>query len=282
MYRFLLSRQWVLLTLVALLLIPAMVQLGFWQLHRHEGRVARNELISNSLDEAPIPMTRLSSPDEAPDPDDRYRPVTAAGSYDDAHEVLVRRRTGPDGSSIGYYVLTPLVQDDGTAVLVNRGWIPDGDEPTQTPEVPAAPGGELAVTGRLMSNETTETTGIKNLGGLPDGMVMMINSEERARDMGRPVVSGYMDLIETSPAPAGEPAQPTVLAPPDHTGIGAHFAYAFQWWLFAAGVPVGWFLLLRRERDDQHAAKRGVPAGPGEEGADISGEDAKAPAVAKS
>ncbi|MYS78038.1 SURF1 family protein, partial [Streptomyces sp. SID5926] len=38
MYRFLLSRQWVILTLLAVLLIPTMIKLGFWQMHRYEER----------------------------------------------------------------------------------------------------------------------------------------------------------------------------------------------------------------------------------------------------
>lgn len=28
-------------------------------------------------------------------------------------------------------------------------------------------------------------------------------------------------------------------------------AYAVQWWLFAAGVPIGWFVLARREVRDR-------------------------------
>lgn len=31
-------------------------------------------------------------------------------------------------------------------------------------------------------------------------------------------------------------------------------AYAIQWWLFSAGVPVGWVILVRRERRDRVAA----------------------------
>ena len=48
-YRFLLSRQWVILTLVALVLIPTMIRLGFWQMHRHDERSARNRLVSEAL-----------------------------------------------------------------------------------------------------------------------------------------------------------------------------------------------------------------------------------------
>lgn len=38
-------------------------------------------------------------------------------------------------------------------------------------------------------------------------------------------------------------------------------AYAVQWWLFVAAVPVGWIILVRREkRDREEAAAKGEPA----------------------
>ncbi|RMI34789.1 SURF1 family cytochrome oxidase biogenesis protein [Streptomyces triticirhizae] len=252
MYRFLLSRQWVILTLLALLLIPTMVWLGFWQLDRHEQRVARNDLISASLDAEPVPMAELTTADGGPAPDDRYRPVTATGVYDVAHQVLVRQRTNGDGA-MGYHVLTPLLPaDGGPAVLVNRGWIAAGQDLTEAPEVPAPPTGEVTVTGRLMADETTANTGVRDRSGLPDGMTMLINSDQREADLGQPMLGGYLELTETSPPDPAEPALEPV-PEPDHTGIGAHFAYAIQWWLFAAGVPVGWFLLLRRDANDRRA-----------------------------
>lgn len=61
-YRFVLTRQWVCLTLIALALIPAMIKLGFWQYHRHEHRVAQNELIASNLAAKPVPMTEVTSP----------------------------------------------------------------------------------------------------------------------------------------------------------------------------------------------------------------------------
>lgn len=63
MYRFLLTRQWVILTLLVLVLIPTMVELGFWQLHRHQHRVAQNALITQNLEAKPVPVSRLTSPD---------------------------------------------------------------------------------------------------------------------------------------------------------------------------------------------------------------------------
>ncbi|ARQ71424.1 SURF1 family cytochrome oxidase biogenesis protein [Streptomyces marincola] len=275
MYRFLLSRQWVILTLVALLMVPAFTWLGFWQLNRHEQRVERNDLIAASLAAPAVPMADLSSAGGAVDPDDRYRPVTATGVYDPGHEVVVRHRENDDGA-MGYYVLTPLVRADGSAVMVNRGWVAAGREVTRVPEVAAPPGGEVTVTGRLMADESTGSTGIRERSGLPDGMVMMISSQERADAMGVPVLGGYLELTATDPAPADGEAQPAPLPEPDHTGIGAHFAYAVQWWLFAAGVPVGWVLLLRREVQDQRRADAKAAAG----GGDGAGGPAREPAAA--
>lgn len=34
-----------------------------------------------------------------------------------------------------------------------------------------------------------------------------------------------------------------------------HMGYAIQWWLFTAMVPVGWVILVRRERRERLAAR---------------------------
>lgn len=133
-YRFVLTRQWVCLTLVALALIPAMIKLGFWQFHRHEHRVAQNELIETSLRAQPVPVTGLTSPGHVVPRSDYWRTVTATGTYDSAHEVVVRMRTSDD-DKVGFHVLTPLVLADGRAVLVNRGWVPGGGDPDAYPAV---------------------------------------------------------------------------------------------------------------------------------------------------
>ena len=255
-FRFLLSRQWVLLTLLALALIPTMVELGFWQLHRHQERVAHNELIARSLAAPTVPVTQLTGVGRDPDRDDWFRSVTATGRYDSANEVVVRQRTASDGRTIGYFVLSPLVRADGSVLLVNRGWIPAGGDLTQFPDVPPPPEGKVTVTGRIMADETTAASGIKDKPGLPDRQVMLINSDKRAAALDRPVLGGHVQLTASSPEPGGEP--PERLAEPEHDSIGAHMAYAVQWWLFAAAVPVGWVVLVRRElRDRAHGHGRG-------------------------
>jgi cytochrome oxidase assembly protein ShyY1 len=249
-YRFLLNRQWVILTLVGLALIPTMIRLGFWQLHRHEHRVAQNQLIGDNLGAPPVAVDKLTSPGRTVPRDDTWRTVTATGAYDTVHEVVVRQRTGSDEQSIGYFVLTPLLLRDGRAVLVNRGWIPAGADLTTFPKVPTAPTGKVTVTGRLKADETTGNSGLKDKKGLPPRQVTLINSEQQAKNLPRPVLGGFIELTGSSPKGT---EQPQPVPAPDHSDIGPHMAYAIQWWLFSAGVPVGWIVLVRRERRDLSA-----------------------------
>ncbi|MFD3541187.1 SURF1 family protein [Streptomyces sp. NPDC058662] len=253
MYRFVLTRQWVCLTLIALVLIPVMAKLGFWQFHRHEHRVAQNQLIEANLKAEPVPVTEVTSPGHRVPRADFWRAVTATGTYDTAHEVVVRMRTSAD-DKVGFHVVTPLVLGDGRAVLVNRGWVPGGGDPRAYPSVPAAPSGEVTVSGRLKADETSGGSGIKDRTGLPDRQVMLINSGRQAQSLGRPVLGGYLELTAPPTADGG----PEPVPEPDHDSIGAHMAYAVQWWLFAASVPVGWIVLVRREKRDREEAAAGA------------------------
>ncbi|MFD0311723.1 SURF1 family protein [Streptomyces sp. NPDC127119] len=264
MYRFLLSRQWVILTLIMLALIPTMIELGFWQLHRHEHKVALNRVISDSLSAKPVPAESLTAPGQAFKHENLYRRVTAKGTFDTADEVVVRRRTNSD-EEVGFHVLTPFVLDDGRLLMVNRGWIPADGAQTEFPRIPAPARGETTVTGRLMADETSGGSGIKDVSGLPDRMVMLINSEQQAKALGRQVLGGYVEL--TAPEPKGD--VPELIGAPNHSDIGPHMAYAVQWWLFAAGVPVGFVILARRERRDRAEAAAEAESTPATEPATV-------------
>ncbi|MER6469884.1 SURF1 family cytochrome oxidase biogenesis protein [Streptomyces collinus] len=254
-YRFLLSRQWVILTLVAIALIPAMTRLGFWQQHRYEERTARNDLVSRALHAEPVPVERLTSPGHAVSRTERYRTVTATGTFDTAREVVVRRRTSSDGE-VGFHVLTPFVLPDKKVLLVNRGWIPANGAQTDFPRIPAPPAGRTTVSGRLMADETTAASGIKNVKGLPDRQIMLINSAEEARRLGAQVLGGYVEQT----APGAEGGSPEQISDPGSEDAPLNYAYMLQWWLFAAAVPVGWWFLVRRElRDREEAAAEHDP-----------------------
>jgi cytochrome oxidase assembly protein ShyY1 len=255
-YRFLLSRQWVILTLIGLILMPVMVELGIWQMHRHEQEDANNALIRQSLAAPATPVEKLTAPGAHVASQNNFRTVTATGRYDTAHQVVVRHRTSSDDSTIGYYLITPLVMAGDKAVLVNRGWIPapqNGND-AQFPTLPPTPSEQVSITGRIRPDETTASTGIVEHSGLPPRMIMLINSGKLAALLSEPVLGGYIELTSTSPEPAGNQPQPVPAPTPGQSNGGyhpPHLAYAWQWWLFVAMVPAGWVILVRRELKDR-------------------------------
>jgi cytochrome oxidase assembly protein ShyY1 len=260
--RTLLTRRWVVTTLVLAALIPTFYRLGLWQYHRYQQTNRNNQLINANLHAVPEPMTSVSKPGGSVPFSEMYRTVTATGHYDTAHEFVVRQRTDASGDNLGYYVVTPLLTASGEEVLVNRGWVqPNAQDGNAYPAVPPAPTGTVTVTGRLRPDETTASTGIRQRFGLPPHQYMMINSTEQAKNLAEPVVAGYLELTGTTPAPpAADLAQP--VPSPNNTdsnsmavvGKGVHLPYAIQWWIFAAAVPVAWWVLLRRDVKEQRSA----------------------------
>ena len=83
--------------------------------------------------------------------------MRTTGRYDAGHKLLVRNR--PFDGQVGFHVLAPLVTAAGPALLVDRGWVPAGEDATVVPDVPAPPPGEVTVTVRLRPSEPASTTG---------------------------------------------------------------------------------------------------------------------------
>ncbi|MEQ4715918.1 SURF1 family protein [Nonomuraea sp. B19D2] len=251
MYRFLLTPRWLALHVVVLLVIPAFVFLGRWQFGRFEERSANSERVTANIEAGPVPLEKLATPGQPVREADRFRQVEVTGAYDPAHALLVRRR--PQEGQNGFYVLTPLVTGNGTAVIVNRGWVKAGATADAAPEVPAPPTGQVTVTGRLRLSETEESSGIRERSGLPPGQVLLINADKIGQGLPYRLVGGYVELTEQSPRPAAAPAP--VPEPDVGAGGGLNLAYGIQWWLFIGIAVAGWILLIRREVAERKAGE---------------------------
>ncbi|BBB01510.1 hypothetical protein RVR_8960 [Actinacidiphila reveromycinica] len=284
MLRVVFTRRWILLTLLFVALILVMGRLGLWQYHRWEQTKRSNHHISLAVHAKPVPIQTLTHPGADVSSSLRYRPVTATGHYDPAHQFVVRRRTNADGDQ-GFFLITPLVTADGDAVLVNRGWVAPADDTATFPPVPKTPTGTVTLTGRLQLDETSRLSGIRDVGGLPPRQFMLINSTEQAKKLPEPVLSGYLELVRTSPPLTKDESAEQVGAPgSDNTGTdmavvgqGVHLPYAIQWWLFALMVPVGWWILLRQDLKERRRKAAAGPAGAAPPAQPGSGE---APAAA--
>lgn len=266
--RILMTRRWVILSLVFLALIPAMYFLGIWQFHRYQSTNRSNHLISSNLAAAPVAMDVFSHPGANIPANEMYRRVTATGVFDTRDQFVVRNRTDNSGDNIGYYLVTPLITADHQVVLVNRGWVaPNGTNGLAFPPIPGTPGGTITVVGRFRPDETTASTGIRNVGGMPSHQFMLINSVEQEKVLKEPVVSGYLELTSSTPGLSSADSAQLVPGPNSDAqstdddavvGKGVHLPYAIQWWLFGLMIPIGWLVLFRRDLRDR---KGGDPDG---------------------
>ncbi|GAB2741666.1 SURF1 family cytochrome oxidase biogenesis protein [Nocardioides pakistanensis] len=245
--RFLLSRRWILFLAAVVVLAYLAFRLGEWQFDRLDQREQRNAVTERNLDAAPVPVSQVLGVDEPVDPTEEWRHVTARGQYVDEETVVVRYQTR-DGQS-GVDVVTPLVTDDGTALLVNRGWLATGNVGTTRPDVPAAPSGEVSVTGWVRADATGDSTAVA------DRSTRAISSEAIGATLPFPVYSGFIELDEQDP-PAAEPLQK--VEQPD-LGEGPHFFYGLQWWFFAALAIFGFGYLVWDERRRLRNRRQPVP-----------------------
>lgn len=254
-YRFLLSRRWLGLLAAAIAAAALCAALGRWQLDRLHQRHARNAVIEHNLGAAPVPAADLLRPGHPLPPGQQWRRVTATGRYDTGHELVVRNRT-LDGA-VGYHVLTPLVTEQGPALLVDRGWVPTAETAATRPDVPPPPSGEATVTARMRQAEPP-----KHGPAPPAGQVTRIAVATIARSLPYPVYGGYGELVAQDPP--SRPA-PTALPPPE-VSEGPHLAYAFQWFLFGLMALGGYVVLARREARDLAAGRPGRAGRPGHAG----------------
>ncbi|CAM3145756.1 SURF1-like protein [Stackebrandtia soli] len=230
------SLRWLGLTALALVLIAVCAFLGTWQYDRYEARAAVNDrMVEAQHDESPADVTSVVDVEEPPASDAAWTRVTATGYFDEDGQILIRNRSV--NGKTGYEVVTPLILDDGRAVLVNRGWIPPSTEGAlAVPEVPSAPAGEITISGTVHPSEG-ERGEINTVEGVTQAR--SINIDLIAGTLSYPVLAGFIT--------DDDPGDGLVGIPVVAERSWQNFAYAYQWWLFAAMIPVGLFVLARRD-----------------------------------
>jgi len=238
------SRRWWFATLLVIAAVLVMARLGVWQLARLEQRRAFNVQVESARAQ---PVLDLNHEQPADITQMEWRPVEFVGEYDFANQVVIRNQYY--ANQYGYHILTPL-RSNGTAVLVDRGWIPaDGNS---TPEdwrkydVP----GEVKVAGQIRRGQ-----GKPAFGGIADALpadgskLHVWNNadiEQIANQLPYPVLLVY---IQQRPDPLDE--EPPIPFQPDlELTEGSHFGYALQWFTFAAILFVGYPFFIRKQESN--------------------------------
>jgi cytochrome oxidase assembly protein ShyY1 len=251
--RFLLSRRWVLFAVAVAVMALGAVRLGAWQFDRLEDREQRNEWTERNLAAEPAPVDAVLAVGQPVPADREWTRVEVTGDYDADATVVVRYQTR-DGEP-GVDLVTPLVTAGGTAVLVDRGWVPTDNTGTVPADLPQPPSGEVDVVGWVRADATGRGVQVES------GSTRAISSVEIGEALDYPLYAGFVDAQSETPPPTDE-VQRTEL--PD-LGEGPHFFYGLQWWFFGVLAVFGFGYLAwdetrqrRRTREAGHAREEPV------------------------
>ncbi|HSP29592.1 MAG TPA: SURF1 family protein [Ilumatobacteraceae bacterium] len=256
-FSFLLRPKWIAFHVLVFGSVALMIWLAFWQLDRLDERRAFNDRVTEQIERPPTPLDQLLD-GAGDDPETiEWRQALVSGRYlPDQVAWFNRSQDGLAGDN----VLTALVTDDGTTVVVNRGFVPLGVD------VPAPPTGDVQILARVrlpqerQRGELTDATD----SDAPVTEVRRIDLGQLSAQLPGEVAPVYLDLIDSIPAvELGDP----VPIPAPTLDEGPHLSYAAQWFIFAACVVIGWVLAVRRSirthRRDALTAGADGPALPG-------------------
>jgi cytochrome oxidase assembly protein ShyY1 len=228
------------LSIVAVLVTTALlVALGCWQIQRgHDKR----DLLRRYAAVLAQPATAFNPAQAATD---AVIHVHALGYYDTQRQVLLDNRSSHEQP--GYEVWTPLRLQQGTLVMVNRGWIPRTAAGQPLPQLPA-PGGLVDVDGYWRE---FPQPGLR-LGGTPPcekaASYPVIVNYPREQDLacllGEPVARGLLLLNADAPGGYVREWDFNNGFPPVR-----HYAYAAQWFALAVTL-LALFIKLNLKRTD--------------------------------
>jgi surfeit locus 1 family protein len=120
-----------------------------WQMHRRVWKLGLIARVEARVHAAPIPAPGRERWADLSVAADEYRRVVASGHWLQDRSALVRAVTE---LGEGFWVMTPLARDDGTTILVNRGFVPAGERDQASWQVPRSTG-LVIVTGLLRISE---------------------------------------------------------------------------------------------------------------------------------
>lgn len=231
-------------TLAAVASALLTARLGLWQLDRAAQKETLQQAVDSNVALPPLPTQALAStPAQAAG--QLHRRVTVRGQWLPERTVFLDNRQ-MDGRP-GFFVLTPLRLDDGSAVLVQRGWVPrDMQERTRLPAI-ATPAQPVTLTARIEGPparlyEFTPQGG--ETGVIRQNLAIESFADETQLGL-RPLTLLQLD---DAAAPAADGLRRHWPLPA--VDVHKHYGYAVQWFSLAAlitGLYV-WFQLIRPRR----------------------------------
>lgn len=226
--------------LTTLVIVAVLLSLGFWQLERRGDKLALIATLDERLAAQPVALPPPAQWGALSPQKDEFRRVTFMGAADQANAGRVFASVTPlrkDVTGTGVWLFAPVKLASGETVVVNAGFVPEGQSVPQAASQPAM------LTGYIRFAEpqtwlTPAADAARKLWFVRDhqGMAQTLG-------WGR-VAPFYIDL--ESPVPPGGVPKP---GPLQVNLKNDHMQYAITWFLLAFAVLVAfafWFQGHRR------------------------------------
>lgn len=232
----------VIVLLAALLMCALTARLGFWQLDRAAQKTALQQALTEQRQK---PVLQLADIKTAPEAlaQQVHRSVELQGQWLATHTVYLDNRQM--NGRAGFYAVTPLMLNDGTAVLVQRGWFARDLLDRTRIVAPPAPAGLQLVLGRiaLSPSRLFEFDGAAG-GAIRQNLELAAFKEETKLPL-------RLFTVVQEDAPGAGPADGLLRqwAQPS-LGVDKHHGYAAQWFALSA-LTAGlwlWFQVLKPRR----------------------------------
>lgn len=225
-------------TILTLILLPAFLSLGFWQLQRAtEKRLMQQDFVRR----ATLPFLQLNDIKSSL-PSYRYRRVKLYGHFDNSHTFLLDNKFFHH--QLGYHVLVPfVVAGTSSPILINRGWLPMGKSRAKLPTISVV-SGEVTIEGLVELPPKRHFS----LGRLTETTVdwprriQYIDLQQLGHLLARPI-EPYMVLL----APSSTYGFVRDWTPIMTMDPARHIGYAIQWFIFA-GILLVLFIVLHTKK----------------------------------
>ncbi|AFT69415.1 hypothetical protein B5T_01132 [Alloalcanivorax dieselolei B5] len=234
-------------TALTLVVVAVCLSLSWWQWQRAD---EKREWLADQSDKAagaPLSLSGALSRH-----DRQHLPIAVSGELDNARPVLLDNRMNQ--GIAGYYLLSPLRTADGRWVLINRGWLPRGNDRAVLPAV-APVTGPLTVKGTIY--EPSSRTLVLKDTPLPDNQwplrVQKVDFAAIGVRLGVELapfeirLAAGQGLGDQPPLPKPWQDAETIISPQRHE------AYALQWLGLAVAALAVFLVASRRQarRQDQ-------------------------------
>jgi surfeit locus 1 family protein len=211
-----------------------LARLGIWQLDRLAQRRAANAALIAVLESEPLDITTAVLPPDLTPLKDRQ--AIAIGTFDFEQQGLLKLQVWQ--GLAGAHLLAPLLLADGkTAVLVDRGWIPEAETAVSNRRQYDEPG-QQTIHGYIGLTQTRANSSQP----LPYEW-FRVDIAQIQQQLPYDLLPIY--LVQTPPE-GGDQAPPFREEQVIDLSEGPHLSYAIQWFIFALILGGGYLIFVNK------------------------------------